>query len=68
VLFIMAYYVPFGLMIEFVGLVGVCAGLLWTAQGSLMLAYATEARKGMYTATFWSILYVLSKIARRGFC
>jgi hypothetical protein len=25
-------------------LVGICGGLLWTAQGSLMLAYPTGAR------------------------
>ncbi|POW18952.1 hypothetical protein PSHT_05202 [Puccinia striiformis] len=36
-------------------ILGVCAGLLWTAQGSLMLAYATEATKGRYIASFWII-------------
>ncbi|KAI0757538.1 MFS general substrate transporter [Daedaleopsis nitida] len=34
---------------------GVSAGLLWTAQGSLMLAYPTENQKGMFIAIFWSI-------------
>ncbi|THH26745.1 hypothetical protein EUX98_g7448 [Antrodiella citrinella] len=34
---------------------GVCAGLLWTAQGSLMLAYSTESQKGIFIGIFWSI-------------
>lgn len=34
---------------------GICAGLLWTAQGSLMLAYPTEGQKGMFIGIFWSI-------------
>ncbi|KAH9939042.1 MFS general substrate transporter [Epithele typhae] len=34
---------------------GISAGLLWTAQGSLMLAYPTEQQKGMFIAIFWSI-------------
>ena len=34
---------------------GLCAGLLWTAQGSLMLSYATENQKGRMIAVFWSI-------------
>ncbi|KAI0245670.1 MFS general substrate transporter [Lactifluus subvellereus] len=34
---------------------GVCAGLLWTAQGSLMLAYPTEDQKGKFIGIFWSI-------------
>jgi hypothetical protein len=34
---------------------GVCAGLLWTAQGAIMMAYPTEARKGRYIAWFWMI-------------
>lgn len=36
-------------------ILGICAGLLWTAQGSLMLAYPTEAQKGKYIGFFWSI-------------
>ncbi|KAH8101504.1 major facilitator superfamily domain-containing protein [Cristinia sonorae] len=35
---------------------GVCAGLLWTAQGSLMLAYPSEKQKGIFIGIFWSIL------------
>ena len=37
-------------------ILGVCAALLWTAQGSLMMAYPTEAQKGMYISIFWAIL------------
>ena len=29
-----------------------CAVLLWTVQGSLMMAYPTKAPKGMYISTF----------------
>jgi len=36
-------------------ILGICAGMLWTAQGSLMLAYPTEAQKGRFVAIFWSI-------------
>ncbi|GAA5932389.1 hypothetical protein JCM1841_001371 [Sporobolomyces salmonicolor] len=36
-------------------ILGICAGLLWTAQGSLTLAYATEATKGRLFALFWII-------------
>jgi MFS family permease len=36
-------------------ILGICAGLLWTAQGSLMLAYATESQKGKYIGIFWGI-------------
>ncbi|KAN0087960.1 Major facilitator superfamily domain containing protein [Tylopilus felleus] len=36
-------------------LLGICAALLWTAQGSLMMAYPTEAQKGLYIGIFWAI-------------
>jgi MFS family permease len=36
-------------------ILGVCAGLLWTAQGSLMMAYPTEGQKGLFIAVFWAI-------------
>lgn len=36
-------------------ILGICAGLLWTAQGSLMLAYPTENQKGLFIGIFWSI-------------
>ncbi|KZW00733.1 MFS general substrate transporter [Exidia glandulosa HHB12029] len=34
---------------------GLCAGLLWTAQGSLMLSYCTEDQKGTFIGLFWAI-------------
>lgn len=36
-------------------ILGICAGLLWTAQGSLMMAYATEEQKGKFIGIFWGI-------------
>lgn len=34
---------------------GVCAGLLWTAQGAIMMAYPPEEKKGRYISWFWII-------------
>jgi MFS family permease len=36
-------------------LLGVCAGLLWCAQGAVMLSYPHEHEKGKYIAIFWVI-------------
>lgn len=36
-------------------ILGVCAGMLWTAQGAFMLSYSTESTKGRFTALFWMI-------------
>lgn len=36
-------------------ILGVSAAMLWTAQGSLMMAYPTEAQKGLYIGIFWAI-------------
>lgn len=36
-------------------LLGVCAGLLWTAQGSIMMSYPKESSKGKYISYFWMI-------------
>lgn len=36
-------------------ILGTCAALLWTAQGSLMLSYPTESQKGMFIGIFWLI-------------
>lgn len=36
-------------------ILGIGAGLLWTAQGSLMLAYPTEGNKGKFIGVFWTI-------------
>lgn len=34
---------------------GVTAGLLWTAQGTIMVSYPPEAQKGRYISYFWII-------------
>ncbi len=34
---------------------GVCAGLLWTAQGTIMMSYPSEDKKGRYISYFWII-------------
>ncbi|APA05311.1 hypothetical protein SS1G_09712 [Sclerotinia sclerotiorum 1980 UF-70] len=36
-------------------LLGVCAGLLWTAQGTIMVSYPYEADKGKYFGVFWAV-------------
>lgn len=36
-------------------LLGACAGLLWTAQGAVMMAYPPEKSKGRYISWFWMI-------------
>ena len=36
-------------------LLGVCAGLLWSAQGAIMMSYPTEKYKGRYISLFWII-------------
>lgn len=36
-------------------LLGVCAGLLWTAQGAIMMSYPHESSKGRYISWFWMI-------------
>ncbi|KAK2825701.1 hypothetical protein FQN49_007453 [Arthroderma sp. PD_2] len=36
-------------------LLGLCAGLLWTAQGTIMLSYPAESSKGRSFAVFWAI-------------
>lgn len=34
---------------------GLCAGLLWTAQGAIMLSYPLESEKGRFISWFWMI-------------
>ena len=36
-------------------LLGVCAGLLWCAQGAIMMSYPPEQNKGRYISVFWII-------------
>ncbi|KAJ5387799.1 hypothetical protein N7509_010340 [Penicillium cosmopolitanum] len=50
-------YVP-GFNIFAGALLGVCAGLLWAAQGTIMMSYPGEQRKGRYFAWFWAIFNV----------
>ncbi|TFK22046.1 DUF895 domain membrane protein [Coprinopsis marcescibilis] len=44
-----------GFVIGAGAVLGICAGLLWTAQGSIMLSYPTEGQKGQYISIFWGI-------------
>ncbi|KAL9049163.1 MAG: hypothetical protein Q9162_007359 [Coniocarpon cinnabarinum] len=40
----------------FAGIIlGICAGLLWTAQGAIMMSYPKEKSKGRYISWFWVI-------------
>ncbi|TDZ53791.1 UNC93-like protein [Colletotrichum trifolii] len=34
---------------------GVCAGLLWTGQGAIMMSYPLEREKGRYISWFWMV-------------
>ncbi|KAF2144873.1 uncharacterized protein K452DRAFT_324711 [Aplosporella prunicola CBS 121167] len=34
---------------------GICAGMLWTAQGAIMMSYPPEESKGRYISWFWMI-------------
>ena len=36
-------------------LLGVCAGMLWAAQGAIMMSYPYEESKGRYISWFWMI-------------
>jgi MFS family permease len=44
-----------GFLIFAGALLGVCAGLLWTAQGAVMMSYPAESSKGKYISWFWMI-------------
>lgn len=44
-----------GFVIAAGAILGVCASLLWTAQGALMLAYPAESQKGRFISVFWII-------------
>jgi MFS family permease len=45
----------FGYVI-FAGLfLGCCAGILWSAQGAIMMSYPPERLKGRYISWFWII-------------
>jgi MFS family permease len=36
-------------------LLGCCAGILWSAQGAIMMSYPPEKLKGRYISVFWVI-------------
>ncbi|EAW15088.1 unc-93 family MFS transporter [Aspergillus clavatus NRRL 1] len=44
-----------GFLIFAGALLGVCAGLLWCAQGAVMMSYPLEHEKGKFIAIFWVI-------------
>ena len=44
-----------GFLIFAGAMLGVCAGLLWTAQGAIMMSYPPENSKGRYISWFWMI-------------
>ena len=44
-----------GFLIFAGALLGLCAGMLWTAQGAVMMSYPTEKTKGRYISWFWMI-------------
>lgn len=44
-----------GFLIFAGALLGVCAGLLWCAQGAVMMSYPQEHQKGKFIAIFWVI-------------
>lgn len=44
-----------GFVIAAGALLGISAGLLWTAQGSLMLSYPLEHQKGQFISIFWTV-------------
>lgn len=39
-------------------LLGACAGILWSAQGAIMMSYPHEHQKGRYFAWFWGIFNI----------
>jgi MFS family permease len=45
----------YGFVIFAGAFLGVCAGLLWTAQGAIMMSYPPEGSKGRYISWFWMI-------------
>ncbi|CAM0137651.1 hypothetical protein VKS41_000849 [Umbelopsis sp. WA50703] len=44
-----------GFVIAAGAILGCCAGLLWTAQGSIMMSYPEEKNKGKYVSIFWAL-------------
>lgn len=44
-----------GFLIFAGAVLGVCGGMLWTAQGAVMMSYPPEQSKGKYISWFWMI-------------
>lgn len=44
-----------GFVIAAGAILGCCAGILWTAQGAIMMAYPNEEQKGRFVSIFWTI-------------
>ncbi|KAK0556166.1 hypothetical protein OC846_001385 [Tilletia horrida] len=44
-----------GFVIAAGAILGVCASLLWSSQGAIMLSYPTESSKGKMIALFWAV-------------
>jgi MFS family permease len=51
-------------------LLGCCAGVLWSAQGAIMMSYPPEKLKGRYISWFWIIFNfgaVIGSLVRRSY-
>lgn len=62
------YTQNFGYIIFAGALLGVCAGMLWSAQGVIILSYPTEQEKGRFISWFWMIFNlggVIGSLVRR---
>lgn len=44
-----------GYVVAVGAILGICAGMLWAAQGLIIMSYPTEAQKGKFVAVFWAI-------------
>lgn len=47
-----------GYVIAAGAILGCCAGLLWSAQGAIMMAYPEEKNKGKFVAIFWGLFNI----------
>ncbi|CAO3628044.1 unnamed protein product [Mucor fragilis] len=44
-----------GFVVAAGAILGCCAGVFWSAQGSIMMSYPEEKNKGKYVAIFWAL-------------
>ncbi|KAI8381392.1 major facilitator superfamily domain-containing protein [Radiomyces spectabilis] len=44
-----------GFVIAAGAILGCCAGIFWSAQGAIMMAYPEEKNKGKYVGIFWTL-------------